>query len=412
MRRSCLLPLLGVLGCFLSGDGASGADWLRFRGPNGSGVSPDAKGLPTSWNDKENISWKAELPGTGLSSPIVIGDRVIITAADGIRQDKLLIVCLDANTGKQRWRRAFWATGRTMCHQASRVAAPTPASDGQRILASFSTNDAVCLDLDGNLLWFRGVGRDFPNASNSLGMASSPIIVGETVVLPVENDADSFALGLDVADGTTRWKADRPAVANWTSPVVLGDGKTPGEQSVLMQSRDGLTAYNAYTGAKAWTLDQQCSSVPSSVVAGDTAFVPLSRDSGGTIALRLQSGKSPRVLWKQAKLSPSTGTFIAHQGRIYSEKSGVLTCADVATGKELYKMRLKGPFSGSPVIAENRLYCFNRNGVGQVVDLSGEEGEVIFSGELGEGVLCTPAVSGNALYVRSDKTLWKIAETK
>ncbi|HTD67604.1 MAG TPA: PQQ-binding-like beta-propeller repeat protein, partial [Candidatus Limnocylindria bacterium] len=147
------------------------ADWPQFRGPLGNGIA-SAADVPAKL-DTNSIAWAADLPGRGLSSPIIIGDRVFVTCSSGPKQDRLHVICFNAKDGTKRWERRFWATGRTMSHDKTSVAAPTPASDGERIFAIFSSNDLVCLDLEGNLIWIRGLTRDYPNASNSLGMSSS-----------------------------------------------------------------------------------------------------------------------------------------------------------------------------------------------------------------------------------------------
>ena len=134
MNRSttCLLAVLSVaLFC--------GADWLQFRGVNGASLSPDAA-PPDSWNESDNVAWKAELPGRGASGPIVVNGRTYVTCSSGVKQDRLHVVCIDNKAGKQLWHREFWATGRTLTHPFSAVAAPTPASDGERIFAFFLQN--------------------------------------------------------------------------------------------------------------------------------------------------------------------------------------------------------------------------------------------------------------------------------
>ena len=118
-----------VLGCVLS----AGGDWLRFRGPNGSGVADDEM-VPTEWSEPENhLAWKIDLPGRGASGPIVVGDPLCVTGCSGYRQDRLHVICFDAVDGAKRWERQFWATGRAMTHPKTNTAAATPTSDGQRV---------------------------------------------------------------------------------------------------------------------------------------------------------------------------------------------------------------------------------------------------------------------------------------
>jgi outer membrane protein assembly factor BamB len=223
----------------------AGAEWRQFRGNSANSVA--ATTLPTEWDvaTKKNIAWQADLPGRGPSSPILVAGRVIVTASDGPRQDKLHVLCFDAATGKERWRRQFWATGRTLCHSESSIAAPTPASDGQRIFAFYSSNDLACLDLDGNLLWYRGLAFDYPKAGNDVGMSSSPVVVGDTVVVQVENQGDSFAAGLDTATGRERWRIARDPRANWSSPTSVATKEGP---LVLLQDLEKLTALEPRSG--------------------------------------------------------------------------------------------------------------------------------------------------------------------
>ncbi|MCP3693773.1 MAG: PQQ-binding-like beta-propeller repeat protein, partial [Planctomycetaceae bacterium] len=190
MKLSLIIPVLWLASSLL----LPGADWLQFRGSDNTGVATSSK-IPTSLDKDKHIAWQTPLPGRGLSSPLIIGERVFITAASTSDQSRLHIICLNSADGSVRWSREFWATGRTICHDKTCNAAPTQASDGTHIYALFSSNDLICLDLDGNLKWFRGLMQDYPNASNSLGLASSPVITAETLVIQIENDSDSFAMG-------------------------------------------------------------------------------------------------------------------------------------------------------------------------------------------------------------------------
>ena len=385
---------------------AQGGDWRQFRGNESNGLGDDIL-PPTKFSENENVAWKASLPGKGLSSPIVVGDRVFVTASSGFRDDRLHVLAFDAKDGRQLWDRHFTATGRTMHHAKSPVAASTPASDGQRIFALYSSNDVVCLDLDGNLQWYRGLTYDYPNASNSLGMASSPVVVGQTLITQVENDSESLAAGLDTATGVSRWTTMRPKKANWTSALVWPKRFGGNEDLALLQSSEGVTAVRPMTGEVAWSYTDGASTIPSSVAADGVLYAA----SHGITALKPPTESANiEQLWRVGKLGPGTGSPLVYKGRLYTMNSaGVLLAADPKTGDIKWQLRVPGPFSGSAVAAGGHLFVFNEKGQGHCVKLDETAGELVSTGDFGgEVFLCTPAVSNGALYVRSDQTLWKI----
>jgi outer membrane protein assembly factor BamB len=379
----CLLPMM-----------AMAEDWRQFRGPNGGGVSEG----PEAVRAKPEVAWESALPGRGLSCPIVVGDKVLVTAASGNEQGTLHVLCFSAADGKKLWERTLRATGRTMSHKKTNVAAPTPCSDGERVFALFSSNDLAAYDLEGNLLWLRGLMLDYTNASNSLGMASSPVVVKETLVVQSENDSESLALGIDVRTGVNRWKMERPKAANWTSATVFGE-------VVALQSSKGLTGVDPVTGRVRWNYTDGASTIPSAAVTKRAIYLP----SNGITAL-VPEADSTSQLWRAEKLKPGTASPVVLDEALYLVNgSGVLVKADLKTGEELWKLRMKGPFSGSPVASGGHLFIASEQGDLQVIDPSGAaEGKVIHTVELKDTVLSTPAVSGGALFIRSDGKLWKV----
>jgi outer membrane protein assembly factor BamB len=380
------------------------ADWPLFRGPNGNGIA-SALLLPDKI-DTNSIAWAADLPGRGLSSPIIIGDRVFVTCSSGPKQDRLHIICFNAKDGSKRWERQFWATGRTMCQEKTCVAAPTPASDGERLFAIFSSNDLVCLDLNGNLLWLRGLTRDYPNASNSLGMSSSLTVADGVVIAMVENDDDSFTAGLDAKTGVNRWKVQRPKAANWTSPMLFKSGATT---QVLLQSSKGLAAVEPATGRIVWQYTDGASTIPSATVSDGVIYVP----SHGITALKPElEGQSPKQLWRSGQLRPGTSSPVVVNQRVFTlNDAGVLTCGNAADGNRLWQLRTKGPYSATPVGAGHLLYCVNEKGVLQVIDIAAPEGAVVSELDLGKTILSTPSIANGAVYVRSDGKLWKLGKS-
>lgn len=378
-------------------------DWRQFRGNDQTAAAP-ASSLPEQWTDA-NIAWKVELAGKAASSPIVVGGKVIVTSASGFRNDRLHVVALDEATGKQLWQRQFWATGRTLTHPFSSVAANSPASDGQHIYAFFSSCDLACLDLDGNLVWFRGITHDYPAAANDVGMSASPVIVGDVVVVQVENEVDSIATGLDKRTGKELWKLNRPKKMNWTSPAVIGAGD---EALVVLQSVDFLTAHRPRTGQEVWRFTRGCSTIASPAAVGEHLFAV--SDDGIVKLVRRGSTAEVEVVWAQPKLTPSSASSVLHQGLIYAiNRAGVLSAARQDNGEIDWQTRLKGPFWASPVIAGDKLYAFNHEGLCQVVQL-GDEGKLIAENQLADKVLGSPAVAGDAMFVRSERFVWKIAK--
>jgi outer membrane protein assembly factor BamB len=384
----------------------SPANWLQFRGPGGSAVSA-ATGLPSTLSESL-IAWKQPLPGRGISSPLVVGDRLYLSASSGPDQDRLHILCLRASDGARLWERQFWATGRTMTHPKIGVATCTPCSDGQRIFAAFSSNDVVCLDLDGHLLWMRGLTRDYPNASNSLGMASSPIVVGSTFILPVENDSESFAIGLDARTGANRWKINRPKASNWTSPVLIPSADSH-QNRVALMSGSGIDFIDPETGAPTAQFAGGGSTVSSLTLAANTLFVPLK----GTTALRWNSSTAQpeaEVAWQNGQMINATTSPVVLNGRVYTlNNAGILKCSSAQDGSKVWQLRTTGPYSATPVASENRLYLISEKGLLQVVDTTAPEGALLSSLDLQDTFIGTPSIGHQSLYLRSDAFLYRIS---
>ena len=369
------------------------SDWLQFRGPNASSISAEK----TAPGPKIEVAWAVDIPGRGLSSPIVVGDNVFITCASGPEQANLHVFCFSATDGSKRWERVMKATGRTMSHNKTSVAAPTPCSDGKHVFALFSSNDLFAFDLKGDLLWLRGLTLDYANASNSLGMASSPVVVGDTLVVQSENDSESLAAGIDVKTGINRWKMERPKTANWTSAVIY-------QNAVALQSSKGLTGVDPKTGEILWNYTDGAATISSSAVTENAIYVP----SNGVTALAPEKGATSQ-LWRAAGLKPGTASPLVLGDSIYVlNGAGVMVKGSLKDGEGSWKLRLSGPFSGSPVGADKYLYIASERGAVQVIDTSAPEGAVIHTVDLKDTILCTPAISNGALYVRSDKKLWKL----
>lgn len=382
-------------------------DWTQFRGPGGSGVSEET-GLPIRWSATESVRWKADLPGRGVSNPVIAGGRVYVTACSGVSQDRLHVLCFETATGKRLWERQLWATGNTMCHPKTCMAASTPVTDGAAVYALFATGDLAAFDKDGNPLWYRALVQDYPKIGNNVGMAASPILWHDVLIVPMENVGESFVVGIDTRTGRNRWKVERSRGINWITPVVYSLGEQAG---VVFQSAKEATAYDPRTGEKLWTHESQgLSTIPSPVTDNRLVLVP------GAQLLALRPSADPgktELVWQSSKLSGSYATPLIYQDNVYAvNNAGVVNCVRLVDGKGLWQSdRLKGPFSASPIIADGKMYLVNEEGLTTVLQL-GSRPKVLAVNALKETVLATPAVAEGAIFLRSDRHLFCIGEKR
>ena len=371
------------------------ADWLSFRGDNTGGVADGP--APVSC-DENTIAWQISTPGRGVSTPIIVGQQIIITSSSGVNDDRLHVVSYDVANGQQRWHRQFWATGRTICHPTSANAAPTPTSDGEHIVAFYSSNDVVCLGLDGSLKWFRGLGHDYPRAGNDVGMASSPLLAEGVVVCQVENQGDSFVEALDVTSGKSLWRLERPRSANWTSPVYL---PADDQGLVLLKNSRNVSAHRLRTGEQVWRYEGNTGGIPNMVVTDNRIYVP-----GSTFLVLDHSSVIPSLIWDSNRIKPSPSPIVSDDRLYFINSAGVLTCANAINGDQIWKVRVGGKYWASPILAGNHIYAVNDGGQLTVVD---RDGNKVAQHTFDDSVLGSPTASDGALYVRGESKLWKVA---
>ena len=350
---------IALIGIFASA--AVAADWPQFRGPNMAGIA-DAIELPDHWSPSENVRWTAAFPGRGVSSPIVIGDRIFMTACSGLNQTRLHVLCFDADSGAKLWERSLWATGPTNCNPKTCMAAPTPAADGDHIMRVFASGDLVCFNHAGDVCWLRSLQLEFPAMSNFVGRGASPVIHDGMLIVPMESQGASFLFGLDAATGRTCWKADRPLANSYTTPLLVrNDQRT----ELVVQAQDGLAAYDPASGEKYWEFHDDARSLIASPIMADGLILAPGRDM---VALRPKTNGPPDLVWRSARLSSGTATPLANAGRVYTVKDGgILVCGDLRKGKEVWSLRLRGTYSASPLMAGDKLYLVNEDGETTVI---------------------------------------------
>ncbi|QEL15107.1 outer membrane protein assembly factor BamB family protein [Limnoglobus roseus] len=378
------LILLSVL---LAADPTPVQVWPGFRG-DGTSTST-AKNLPLTWSPTENLAWRTPLPGYGQSSPVVWEDLVFVTAIDGAEKEKLLVVAVDAKTGKAAWTKEFAATQKGKNNPMMSRAAPTPVVDADAVYAFFESGDVVALSHAGEVRWERSLSKEYGAFKNNHGVGSSPAQTDKAVVVLIDDLGPSYLVALDKATGKNVWKADRPSRVSWTSPVVT---KIDGKPAVLVSSSGSLTAYDATTGKELVSLsDLVGNTIPSPAVVGDLVVLgagenrtepDLAASAKSNCCLRLVvkgDKTSFEPVWDGKKAISHHASPLVHKGHAYFvTKTGLVHCVDLKTGAEHYAERLDNPCWATPVGAGDHVFFFGKDGVTTVL-LAGSEFEKVAS---------------------------------
>ncbi|MGO9111494.1 MAG: PQQ-binding-like beta-propeller repeat protein [Thermoguttaceae bacterium] len=298
LARQTLGLSLG-LSLFIFCNFASAADWPRFHGPDGSGVSHDKQPPPVTWSETENLKWKAKLPGPGSSSPIVIGPRVVVTcwtgyAADpdheGEEQDlRRHVICFDRETGKVLWDQEVEPVLPEDSYSGTFTehgyASHTLVSDGKRIYVFFGKTGVLAFDLEGKKLWQTSVGTG--SGANHWGTASSPILYKNLVVIPALAESKSL-VALNQEDGKEVWRyQDNSLSGTWGTPVLVDCGQ--GRTDLVIAVPNKILGLDPDTGKLRWHSDGLHSdSICTSAIAGDGIVYVLESGprGGGNIAVR------------------------------------------------------------------------------------------------------------------------------
>lgn len=417
------------------------ADWTRFRGPNGSGISSGGQATPTTWSDSENLRWKVALPGPGSSSPIVVGDRVFVTCWSGYGMDqrdpgdqeqlRRHLVCIDGASGDTLWSKSVEPflpedEFRGMFTQHG-YASHTPVSDGERVYAFFGKTGALAFDMEGNQLWQTSVGTE--SGPRGWGTASSPILHGNLLIVTATAESEAL-VALDTATGEEVWRQEAAGFNSvWGTPVLakVDDERT----DLVIAVPNEIWGLNPDTGKLRWYCEAiTVSSFCSSVVAHDGVVYAMESGPGGSGGIAVRVGGAgdvtdTHVVW-QGPQSPRVETPILHEGRLYSRskerssRTASCYCYDAATGEEVYKSSLTSSGGGggrggmgsgdyaSPVLADGKLYFSSRSGDVFVLKIGEgfEQLAVNHLGEAGEDFSATPAVSNGCLFIRSSKNLY------
>jgi outer membrane protein assembly factor BamB len=394
------------------------ADWPHWRGDGGNGVSLTAK-PPVEFGPGRNLRWRAEIPGRGSSSPVVMGDRVFVTTAvpvegaPGLLDFRLL--CFDRETGREAWTRScVKAVPHEGAHETNGFASASPCTDGERVYAHFGSRGLHCFTVGGEFLWSRDFGD--MTVRHGFGEGSSPTLAGDLIVVPWDHEGPSRLFAVDKRTGKTVWETPRDEPTCWATPLVVADAG--GAMQVVMNGETAARGYDLATGKELWRCGGQTVRPCASAVAADGKAFVGSGFRGAFLGAFDLAGRGdlaggPHLLWKKGAGTPDVASPLLSSSRLsyYKEKSGLLTCVDAATGKPHYEtVRIPGVARtyASPVAAGGHVYLTDRSGRITVIE-DGPTLAVVAENDVGEGVDATPAPAGDSLFVRGERHLFRFA---
>jgi outer membrane protein assembly factor BamB len=431
---------------------ASAENWPQFRGPRGDGMPAKAT-HPEKWSAEEHLAWKTKLDGVGWSQPIVWEGKVFVTTAVAENQKRpkpgdwspgegvnifsaifgsnrkppsvdyqWKLICLDAPTGKTVWEQtAHTGKPKTPIHPNNSFATETPATDGERIVASFGANGVYCYDLAGKLLWSKDLGS-YPMQLD-WGTGSSPVIHDDLVFLQCDNNKASFLLALNKSSGDEVWRVDRDEQSNWATPLLWKNNQ---RTELVVGGGKRMRSYDPTTGKLLWEMaaSGRCSSSP--VAKGDVLYV----DSGDRltgqrgILAAIKAGGSGDITPASGS---TTGEFVLWSSELpghrvaspivagdclftFEVQAGIVRCLDAATGKTHYRQRLPGAtgLTASGWTRDGKVFCPDQSG--QTFVLAAEPTyNLVATNKLADEMFwASPAVAGDSLFLRSVDHLYCI----
>ncbi|MBS0266277.1 MAG: PQQ-binding-like beta-propeller repeat protein [Planctomycetes bacterium] len=375
-------------------------DWPWWRGPHWDGLAAADQVLPVKWSDTENVLWKAPVNGRGHGSPTVVGDQVFLVTADE-EAERQSVLCFDRLTGKSLWKYDVHQGGFSKKdNKKSSHASATVACDGERLFVNFLNREAIyatALDRNGNLIWQKKI-SDFVTHQ---GFGASPLIYRSLVIFAADNKGGGAIAALDRATGETVWRHDRPKLPNYTSPIIV---KAAGKEQLVFTGCDLISSFDPLTGTKLWEAPGATTECVTSTVTDGRIVVTSGGYPKNHVSAMLADG-SGKVVWENP-VRVYVPSMIAHAGYLYAViDDGVAMCWKSDTGKEMWKVRLGGKFSASPVMVGDRIFAVNEDGRGFVFQATPEKFELLAENPLGEEAFATPTICGGRIYLRVAATV-------
>lgn len=404
-------------------------NWPQFRGPAGDGHA-DTADLPVKFGEGDHVKWKVAIHGKAWSCPVIWGDQLWVTTANE-QGTELGVMTLDKNSGKVlRDVKLFDIANPQFCHKFNSYASPTPVIEEGRIYVTFGSPGTACLDTkDGKVLWQR---TDLV-CNHYRGSGSSPIRWGNLLIMNMDGSDLQYIIALDKDTGKTIWKTDRSTdykdLDEKGQVKMEGDMRkafaTPhvatiaGKEILFSSGAKAHYAYEPSTGKEIWRFDEpaQHSASTRPVIHDNLIYILTGFSKGQLLAIKLpqvNDPAKPKVLeeadlaFRLKKGVPNKPSLLFANNLLFMiDDGGIAACIDPKTGEEHWKQRIQGNYSAAPIYAHGRIYTFSEEGKCAVVAAE-KEFKLLGENTLASGFMAAPAVSENALYVRTKTDLYRI----
>jgi outer membrane protein assembly factor BamB len=416
--------------------------WPGFRGFMASGVLDNAN-LPDSFDPGKmvNIRWKAEIPGLGLSSPVIWDNKLFITTAisqedkEGFRpgvygdiapvKDSSVhewkVYCLDKNNGKVIWERtSYMGIPKMKRHPKSTHANTSVATDGRYVVAFFGSEGLFCYDMNGNLAWKKSFGLlksvFFMVKTAEWEFASSPIIYKGVLIIQCDVLENSFVAAYDVKTGKELWKTQRDEYPGWCTPAIYTNA---GKTYVALNGYKRRGGYDFETGKEIWRMsgggDIQ---IPTPIVGNDMIYfnsahgksspiIAVKTDASGDITLKENETANQFVKWSVPRGGSYMHTMLLYRNHLYNVNwNGVVVCLDPLTGKEIYNAKLgkTKSFIASPVASDGKIYIVDEEGTVYILQ-DGDSFSLLAEIPMNDICLTAPAITDGMIIFRTQKYL-------
>lgn len=422
-----VLAALVAQGCAPAPTGEMAAgEWPQFRGPDGQGISP-AENLPVRWRGvADNVRWRARVPGSGNSSPVISGGRVFLTTAYGSPEDDAVaalehevsqraVLAYDLASGEKLWETVVFEGPIGARHWSNTHAAPTPVTDGRHVFVSFDAKLAA-LDFDGAVVWLRDVDPDYYEFSH-YGVSASPVLTPEAVILlqdkeEGESGDPGWIAAFDRRNGELIWRDEwTHTCCSYNTPLVVERDR---RLEVWSATAHEVTGYDARTGEKIWQgVHPTMQTVPSLVRQGDLFCAPGGIHTNAIVMFHLcpqGEGITPVPLWTSKVGAPEISSPVLYRDRLFTvTRGGAFHVWDPVSGQELWRKRLPpGGYRPSLVAGDGKVYAVNDRGVTTVIDAVSDPPRILTRNRLPNGNSASPAIADGSIFIRTQNELFRI----